>query len=100
MVDSRNKASERGLTESPYSEQSLSVPCDLCLAVLTYKPAQQAALLLDKTGAEGRKERSVQNVGMIIILAPAAMSSRKASGKARSQQISKPTGPTGVSITS
>lgn len=37
-----------------------------------------------------------QKVGMIIILAPAAINSRNASGKARSQQMSKPTGPRGV----
>lgn len=42
----------------------------------------------------------VQKVGMMMICAPWAMSSRKASGKARSQQISIPTLPTGVSNTS
>lgn len=43
---------------------------------------------------------SVQNVGTMMILAPCAISSRKASGKARSQQMSKPTLPRGVSKTS
>ena len=38
-----------------------------------------------------------QNVGTIIIFAPPAISSRNASGKARSQHISIPTLPRGVS---
>ena len=42
-------------------------------------------------------ELDIQNVGMMIILAPVAMSSRKASGKAMSQHIRRPTGPRGVS---
>ncbi len=46
--------------------------------------------------AVGEQSARVQKVGMIIVLAPAAMSSRKASGKARSQHISIPTGPMGV----
>ena len=43
---------------------------------------------------------SVQNVGTMMIFAPLAMSSRNASGNARSQQISRPTLPMGVSMTS
>ena len=35
---------------------------------------------------------------MMIILEPVAMSSRKASGKARSQQMRRPRGPRGVWI--
>lgn len=42
----------------------------------------------------------VHKVGMMMILAPLAISSRKASGKARSQHISRPTLPIGVSNTS
>jgi hypothetical protein len=45
-------------------------------------------------------EGGVQNVGMIIVFAPWAISSLNASGKARSQQISKPTFPKGVVKTS
>lgn len=47
--------------------------------------------------AVGEQSVSVQKVGIIIILAPEAMSSRNASGKARSQQMRRPTGPRGVS---
>ena len=47
--------------------------------------------------AAGEQSVSVQKVGIIIILAPEAMSSRNASGKARSQQMRRPTGPRGVS---
>lgn len=42
----------------------------------------------------------VQKVGMMIIFAPLAINSRNASGKARSQQMSMPTGPRGVWIVS
>lgn len=38
----------------------------------------------------------VQKDGMITIFAPLAINSRKASGKARSQQMRRPTGPSGV----
>ena len=44
----------------------------------------------------GEQSARVQKVGIIIILAPEAISSRKASGKARSQQMRSPTGPRGV----
>jgi hypothetical protein len=39
----------------------------------------------------------VQNVGMMINFAPDAISSLKASGKAMSQHMRRPTGPRGVS---
>lgn len=50
-----------------------------------------------KKNSEGG--RGLQKVGIITISAPAAMSSRNASGNAKSQQISSPTFPTGVSKT-
>ena len=45
----------------------------------------------------GGQSSRVQRVGIIIVLAPEAISSRKASGKARSQQMRSPTRPIGVS---
>ena len=44
----------------------------------------------------GEQSASVQKVGMMISLAPEAMSSRKASGKAMSQHMRRPMGPRGV----
>ena len=49
-----------------------------------------------RRGEGGREGGDGQKVGMMMSFAPRAMSSRKASGKARSQQMRRPTGPRGV----
>ena len=61
------------------------------------KKRASALGFLERPYAE--QSESVQKVGIMMILAPPAMSSRKASGKARSQQMSMPTGPRGVEMT-
>ena len=67
------------------------------VSMLSRKSASEAGL---RARPAGLQSLSVQKVGMMMSCAPAAMSSRKASGKARSQQIRRPTLPRGVSKTS
>lgn len=67
--------------------------CFLCLNLMSDKGRGSRV-------DEIRMVPCLQNVGMIIIFAPPAISSRNASGKARSQHIRRPTGPRGVWITS
>ena len=80
-VLSRKRASARGLRLRPAGEQSFSVPTNRsCQLPLIF---ETEAELRRKPSLES--ERYLQKVGIMIIFAPFAMSSRKASGKARSQ---------------
>lgn len=92
-MESRKRASAPGFTERPYSEQSLIVPFGL---VSSRALLQEQTTKAQKLYCKSQERRPVQNVGTMMILAPAMISSRKASGKARSQHIRRPTGPMGV----
>lgn len=65
--------------------------------MLSRKRASEEGLRARPAGLQSLR---VQKVGIMMVFAPAAMSSRNASGKARSQQIRRPTLPIGVVKTS